>query len=646
MKKTLRGAKKKKKKPYRMPPSPRGRKALWVNVLPEDLWIKVKRGTTVYEALQQRGLDVGGECGGVGTCGKCKVRVITAVAPPDGQEVKLLSAEEREQGIRLACRVRVTKTTVVHTDIAPAEMELFQILKDGAAPAPVPAADPLIARTTLQVQPPSMEHPESDFYRLRQALGPGFESLHISHHCLSGLYRNLRRTDFQGNAILHRRYLVGFEPVSSPSGRYGIIFDIGTTTLVGKLIDLTDGAEVGVISRLNSQSRFGSNVISRIQYVRLRKQGGKRMRELLLRDLNLIVRRLLEANGLPPESIFVAVAAGNTTMQHFLLDLDPSGIAEAPFSPVITEAVTFPASAMGLALHPNAVLYVLPSKSGYIGGDHIAFILATGAFAEKDRLILGLDFGTNGEIFLGNRRRMLTCSTAAGPALEGARIHRGMIARAGAVEGVRVDETGLHYDVIGNVKPKGLCGSGLVDMVAVLLHYGVVDASGLLGPERISEAGDLFRSRVVPQADGDVHDFLVADPRESFYGDRILLTQRDIRELQLAKAAVAAGVQLLLEQMGARVEDVDRILLAGALGNYVNPYSAMRIGLLPVADPERIASMGNAASVGAQMALLDRRNWNKASAIVEHVEHLELSVHPNFYDHFVREMNFPDTNLW
>jgi uncharacterized 2Fe-2S/4Fe-4S cluster protein (DUF4445 family) len=342
----------------------------------------------------------------------------------------------------------------------------------------------------------------------------------------------------------------------------------------------------------------------------------------------------------------VAVAAGNTTMQHFLLNLDPSGIAEAPFSPVITEGVTFPAPAVGLDLHPNAVLYVMPSKSGYIGGDHIAFILSSGAFRESERLILGLDFGTNGEIFLGNRERMLTCSTAAGPALEGARISRGMIARAGAVEGVRVNEKGLDYDVIGNVKPKGLCGSGLVDMVAVLLHYGVVDKNGLLGPDGIMESGDLFGSRVIAQPDGLVHDFLVAGTEESYYGDRILLTQKDVRELQLAKAAVAAGVRLLLQEMGVGMESVDRILLAGALGNYVNPYSAMRIGLIPMVDLARIASVGNAASSGAQMALINRRYWREAAAIVEHVEHLELSVHPYFYDAFVQEMNFPETNLW
>jgi uncharacterized 2Fe-2S/4Fe-4S cluster protein (DUF4445 family) len=296
-----------------------------------------------------------------------------------------------------------------------------------------------------------------------------------------------------------------------------------------------------VMSRLNSQSRYGSNVINRIQFVREKKLGLKRMRELLIADLNWITRGLLEAGGLVPEDIFIAVAAGNTTMQHFLLGLDPSGIAEAPFTPVITEGVTFRTAELGLDMHPDAVLYVMPSRSGYIGGDLISFILCSGAAQETDHIILGLDFGTNGEIFIGNRHRMLTCSAAAGPALEGARISRGMMARAGAIESVRVNANNLQYNVIGNIKAKGLCGSGLVDLVAVLLHFGVIDTQGLMSPHLIREEGDLFRSRVLPVRNLPVFDFLVAGRYQSFNRKPILLTQLDVRELQLAKAAVAAG---------------------------------------------------------------------------------------------------------
>jgi uncharacterized 2Fe-2S/4Fe-4S cluster protein (DUF4445 family) len=367
----------------------------------------------------------------------------------------------------------------------------------------------------------------------------------------------------------------------------------------------------------------------------------------LINDLNGITRRLAETGGISTRNIFVAVAAGNTAMQHLLLGLDPSGIAEAPFAPVITEGVTFPTRHIGLDVHPDAMFYVMPSKSGYIGGDLVSFILSSAAADQEDKVILGLDLGTNGEIFLGNRRRMLTCSAAAGPAFEGGRIVHGMIAKSGAIESVRVQDEMLTYNVIGNIKPKGLCGSGLVDLVAVLLHYGVVDPEGLVGPDRIAEAGDVFISRLARHPNGEIHDFLVAAADESFDSRAIFLFQKDIRELQLAKGAVAAGIDLLMAKLGINsAADIDQIYLAGALGNYVNPLSAMRIGLIPMVEPEKVVSLGNAAATGATMVLLSKQKWQRAIAIADQVEHVELSLHPDFYDAFIAAMDFPDINLW
>jgi uncharacterized 2Fe-2S/4Fe-4S cluster protein (DUF4445 family) len=644
MKNNQTNRKKRRKKLYQPHPRIRDRRSVWLNVLPADRWIKVKRNFTLLETLQKAGIELESDCGGDGTCGKCRVRIVTALGPPDEQEKKLLTKEELERGERLACRVRIKKSLVVYTDEPPSQLAMVQILKHGRTPDVT--LDPLIEKQAAEVPPPSLENPESDFRRLRIALGDAFADMRITAHCLGSLYRDLRYTGFRGEALIHDNCLLSWEPPGSFRGRYGLVFDIGTTTLVGKLIDLTDGHEVGVMSRLNSQSRYGSNVINRIQYVREKKAGRKRMRELLIADLNWITRGLLEAGDLVPEDIFIAVAAGNTTMQHFLLGLDPSGIAEAPFAPVITEGVTFRTAELGLNMHPDAMLYVMPCRSGYIGGDLISFILCSGSAQETDRMILGLDFGTNGEIFLGNRHRMLTCSAAAGPALEGARISRGMMARAGAIESVRVKDNNLQYNVIGNIKAKGLCGSGLVDLVAVLLHFGVIDTQGLMGPLLIREEGDLFRSRVLPVKDLEVFDFLVAGPYQSFNRKPILLKQLDVRELQLAKAAVAAGVQVLMKRMGISVEDIDTIYLAGALGNYVNPYSAMRIGLIPCTAPEKIVSLGNAASAGARLTLLSKSHWHEAADIARRIEHVELSVQPDFEDYFVDAMDFPAGNLW
>ncbi len=632
--------KKKKKKPIRE----KTRKVVWLNLLPDDIWLRVKPGLTIYEALQNTDLDIDTECGGLGTCGKCKVRIITALGPPDKQEEKLLTAEELENGIRLACRTRIRKSLVVHTDVHRETEDMFQILKHGVYYDM--QIDPLIEKIPTQVSPPDSMNSESDFKRLRSALGPHYQDIKVTHQCLTSLYRNLRDTGFKGEALLHRRCLLSWAPPESDYGRYGLIFDIGTTTLVGKLINLTDGHEVAVISRLNTQSRYGSDVISRIQHIRDNRKGLQKMRNLLIRDLNAIVRRLVYAADIAKEYIFVIVAAGNTTMQHILLGLDPSDIAIAPFAPVITEGVTFPAKEIGLDVNMDAMLYVMPAKSGYIGGDLISFILSSMVWEQSEKTILGLDFGTNGEIFLGNADRILSCSAAAGPALEGARISSGMIAKSGAIETVRFMEERLQFKIIGNVKPRGLCGSGLVDLVALLLHHGAVDVEGLLSPAGLSPDNHAMRTHFQVSHEDEVYDFVIASPEESLHGKPVLLSQKDIRELQLAKGAVGAGVELLMQEMGIRADQIDEIYLAGALGNYVHPLSAMRVGLIPRVEPHKVVSMGNAASSGAAMALLSKKYWEKSLELSERVHHLELSLHPDFYDSFVDQMNFPDFNLW
>ncbi|MGD9368583.1 MAG: ASKHA domain-containing protein [Desulfobacteraceae bacterium] len=635
---------KKKRRPYRTPPPAKNKKVNWLNILPDDIWVRVKHGRTIFEALQKTNLDLSSECGGLGTCGKCKVRIVTPIGPAGKQERKLLPPAELEGGIRLACQTRIKKTLVVHSSVQHDAGDMFQILKHGFEQEI--EIDPLLDIVPLSLKPPDLHDAASDFNRVRNALGPLYTDLKITHSCLSSLYHGLRSTGFCGEALLHRRCMLAWSPQGSPNGRFGLIFDIGTTTLVGKLIDLEQGRERGVISRLNSQTQYGSNVIRRIQYIRESKKGLQRLRRLLIRDLNAITRRLAEAGGIETQNIFVAVAAGNTTMQHILLGLDPSGIAEAPFVPVVTEGVTFPTRLLELDLNPDAMLYVVPSKSGYIGGDLMAFILSSGVAEQDDKIILGIDLGTNGEIFLGNRNRLLTCSAAAGPAFEGARITHGMIAKSGAIESVYVDHQQLRYRVIGNLNPKGLCGSGLVDLVAVLLHFGVIDPEGLIGPKQIDEAGNLFASRLVRSNESDIHHFLVASPEASFNGRTILLHQLDVRELQLAKGAVAAGIEILMQQLGITAGNIDQVCLAGALGNYVHPLSAMRIGLIPIVDPGKVVTMGNAAAAGAAMALLSKKNWQQLKAIADQVEHVELSLHHGFDEIFVAAMDFPDNNLW
>ncbi|MFC1789021.1 ASKHA domain-containing protein, partial [Thermodesulfobacteriota bacterium] len=604
------------------------KKMVWLNILPDDVWIKVRRGDTVYNALQNTEIELEKDCAGLGKCGKCKIRVITPLGKPSEETLELLDPDELERGIRLACQTKILRNLAIYTKELDDETEFFQILKHGHMPEV--ELDPLIERRQVSIPPPSLENSLSDVQRIREALGPEYQNLKTTYRCLFSLYKNLRATDFEGTAIIHNNCLVEWQPRDSIGGVFGLTFDLGTSTLVGKLVNLLEGQEVAVISRFNSQRKYGADVISRIQYIKGHPKGLVHLQKILIRDLNLITKRLLESFRLKQKDILVSVAAGNTTMQHFMLSLDPTGIAEAPFTPLITEGMTFRARDVGLRLHPDAMLYVMPAKSGYIGGDLIGFILSSGAAEQDDKLVLGLDLGTNSEIFLGNKRRMLTCSAAAGPALEGARISHGMIARAGAIESFRFEENDIFYNVIGNIKPKGLCGSGLVDLAALLLHHGIVDPEGLICPPDQHKKRNSMTARVIQTQENEIHDFLLASPRDSLDGKPIVLTQKDIRELQLAKAAIASGIKILLKTMGAGIEDIDDVYLAGALGNYVHPLSAMRIGLLPKVNPEKIISLGNAASTGANMILLSKRYWKRSAEIAADLEHLELSGHTDF----------------
>jgi len=616
-----------------------GKKAryVWLNVLPDDLWLKVRRGVTIWEALKDTDVEVEGRCGGLGKCGKCKVKVISAIGPPTEEERELLDEEELQQGIRLACRTVVDKDLTLYAGGKKPDPEYFQILKSGHQP--VYHFEPHVEKRVLQLVPDTLEDGLSDFGRIKVALGAEHHDLTAGLQCLKALPRSLKRAGDRGTAVLFGKRLLAWQDWEEVNRQFGIVFDLGTSTLVGKLVNLQDGREHAVVSLVNSQIRYGTDVISRIKYVRGNTRRLKALNGILLKDLNRIVRRLLEVGGLKPEDIFLVVAAGNTTIQHFFLGLPPSGIAEAPFSPVTTDGLTLRASDAGLKIHPEALLFVMPTRSSYIGGDLISVILASGAAEQEEEIVLGMDFGTNGEIFLGNGRRLLTCSAAAGPALEGATISQGMIARQGAIETVRLNKKkGLRYGIIGNIAPKGICGSGLVDLAAVLLDQGIIDPEGLILPDG-NEAPASLRKRVVQR--GEVHAFEVAPAKKTHHGNPILLTQKDVRELQLAKGAVSAGVRILMKELGVELRDISRVYLAGALGNYVDPRSAMRIGLIPSVEEEIVTSLGNAASTGATMALLSRWYWDFACEIAQTVENVDLFSRLDFNEVFVEEMDFP-----
>lgn len=616
---------------------------VWLHVLPDDRWFHVAQGETIWEALQPTDVELEGDCYGLGRCGRCKVKVLSEIEEPSDAEKALLDEDELEQGIRLACRTPIVRDLVISTrEEEMTAAEYFSILTTSHVLSeryiPQDQLDPLIDKRLVTL-PFSLQHEGlSDLDLIKLGLGPEYQDLQASLHCLRTLRDDLEEGRFRGVAVLHDHCLMDWQGEGHLDRRYGLVFDLGTSTLVGKLFSLVDGSEVAVGSALNSQKRYGSDLISRLQYCQDHPRGLKTMQSLILKDLNQITANLLETAAVDPVDIFVAVASGNTTMQHLLLGLSPAGIAQAPFSPVVTDGLVLNAADVGLQLHPAALLYTMPMKSGYIGGDLLSFIIASGVAEQQDQIILGLDMGTNGEVFLGNGKRLLTCSAAAGPALEGARITHGMTGRAGAIEGVAFEEGNLRFRVIGNVRPEGICGSGLVDLVAVLLECGIIDGEGLIGHSAQEEYSDL-NSRVI--ARGGVNSFLVASAEESAHEKPIYLTQRDVREFQLAKGAIAAGIRTLMDELGIGVPDIGRVYLAGALGNYIDRHGAMRTGLMPRVDADIVQSLGNAASTGAAMVLMVRQYWQTAADLVRFIEHVELSWRADFNQYFVEHMGFP-----
>jgi uncharacterized 2Fe-2S/4Fe-4S cluster protein (DUF4445 family) len=622
-------------------------KSLWLHVFPKDIWVPAYRGDTILDALQRADVEVDGDCGGLGKCGKCKIKILSVVRPATKMERELLDEEEIKEGIRLACRTKITRDLAISVGEVSAEPDYIKILTTSHVIRheyiPISQLNPLVEKKPVTLAPESYHNGLSSLDCIKQGLGTEYSDLEAALPCLQVLPEKLKETGAEGRVVLHNHYLMDWQSPGDDEQGYGLVFDLGTSTLVGKLMNLHDGSEVAVASRINSQNRCGADVISRLHYLKQRPGGLETLNYLLLSDLNKIIRQLQKTAGLAPEDIFIAVAAGNTTMQHLLLRLSPIGIAEAPFSPVVTDGMIVNAADIGLELNPAALLYSFPVKSGYIGGDLISFILTSGVTEQEDEIILGLDLGTNGEIFLGNGKRLLTCSTAAGPAFEGARISSGMIAKAGAIEGVRHEGGELYYRTIGNISPKGICGSGLVDLAAVLLHCGVIDHEGLirLSPEKKYKD---MNSRVISRGDG--YDFIVASKQESFRNRPIYLTQKDVRELQLAKAAMAAGIQTLMDELGIAGKDIDRVYLAGALGNYVDRISTLRIGLLPQVKIERIKSLGNAASMGASMVLLSKKHWQMAKTVTDFIEHVELSFRRDFNKYFIEHMDFPAENIW
>lgn len=436
----------------------------------------------------------------------------------------------------------------------------------------------------------------------------------------------------------------GFVPDEPQSGepRYGVAFDIGTTTVVGMLWDLSENRLVDMIAKTNPQSRYGADVISRITWSSESPENRKQMQKLIVDCFNEMLDTFEEQYQVEAACIRRATVVGNTTMSHLFLGYDAKTLAVSPFSPAFTGPVSRTAEALGLHMDSAAEVAVLPNIAGHVGSDIVAVMIAAG-IKERQGITLAIDIGTNGEIVLGGKGRMLTCSTAAGPAFEGARIYHGMRAAEGAIEKVEIRDGEVSLKIIGNKAPVGICGSGLIDAIAQMLDAGLVSFKGnLLSAEEAPAKG------VHPELAGRLrkgengNEFVLAWREKD---EDIVINQKDIREVQLAKGAIFGGIQVLLQCLGTKTDELDEILLAGAFGSYIDKRSALRIGLLPNAGLAKVSHIGNAAGVGACMALLSAEARRQAELQSQEVEHVELALHPSFEKEYLQGMYFPKESI-
>ncbi len=612
-----------------------------VRIEPDGLSIQVAAGDTLLSAVERAGVIVDTPCGGRGGCAKCTMRVVAGKAPPSEACELAFDRTKLAAGWRLACQIQVGSDLTVEVPAA-ARVAGERIVADGAAGSH--SLNPQVFQAEISVPAPTLDDQRSDLDRLLAAGGERLAGLVPALGFLRELPGALRAEGGRVTATARLSTasgcgrLLSVAPTSAAPRLLGACFDLGTTTVVGELWDLASGKRLAVASRTNPQREFGADVISRTEHAAASAEGLSRLQKLAAGCLDEILAECLKAAGCLPADVHDLVVAGNTVMQHLLLGVTSEHIAMSPFAPVFTAGRTAPAAELGIAAAPGALLSVMPAVSGYVGGDIVAGLLAT-RLLEKDGPAAGpvlfIDIGTNGEMVLVADGKATGCSTAAGPAFEGARISRGMRAMSGAIEEVRFDGADLVCLTIDGATPRGICGTGLIDAAAALLGAGLMDETGrLLEPEELpAETPAPLRARLRMTEDGA--EVLLGASRE------VPLTARDLRELQLAKAAVRAGAETLLAEAGLAAADLSRVLLAGAFGSYIDPATALAIGLLPDVPVEKVSFGGNTSAAGARLALLDAARSERAAELAREVDYLELSGRSDFQERFAEAMMFP-----
>lgn len=616
-------------------------KKFQVTFQPSGVRGEVLEGTTILDASRELGVGIESLCGGIKACGKCKVKLVEGrLFPFMEEESKFITEAEKTDGYRLGCAAQIKGDVLVF--VPEESLAGKQVVRKAATERAI-ELNPAIHLYYVELSPPSFQDLRGDLDRLKKELSEKYHlsPLDIDYHVLLKLPRVLRQANWNVTAVIWmEKEILDVKP-GRVEDAYGVAIDVGTTTVAAYLCNLRSGEVMATGSMMNPQISYGEDVMSRISYVVANPEDGlEKMNQLIVDGLNRLTRDVTEKCHLSPEDILELTFVGNTVMHHLLLKIDPQYLGVSPFPPVVRQSVNLKARDLGLKVHPSANVYVLPVEAGFVGADNVGVLIAEEPYHQDERVLI-IDIGTNGELVMGGRTLLTSSSCATGPALEGATIKFGMRAALGAIERVRIDPQTLEADfkVVDeeywrsesrSVKAKGICGSGIIDTIAELYRNGIIEKSGRFNPKIQSSRMKISEGRP---------EFIIAWKEETSIGKEITITQSDVRNVQLAKGALYAGAKLMMKRLG--IERVDKIILAGAFGSYIDKEKAMILGMFPDCDLANVYAVGNAAGDGARIALLNRYKREEAEEVAGKIEYMELTIEEDFQREFIEALEFP-----
>ncbi len=603
-----------------------------ITFLPQNITWEANTSETILQAAVKAGVNIDGNCAGSGTCGKCKVRIIEGDLSQCDDHHHKLTEDEIEGGYRLACCHQVSEGMVIEmpeSETTASRKKKLIHLPDGFVPKAA------VTKRCIKVAAASIRNQNSDEARIKAALG--METLQFSLETLLKLPEIAKNAE-EITVTIRDGQVIDAESGNTEKANYGVAVDIGTTTVVIMLWNAASAEMMDIFAATNPQGAYGADVISRITFVMEKEENLDIIHKTIIDCINKAVSGFEETAGISRKNIYQMSVVGNTTMSHIFLGVNPAQLAVAPFTPVFTAPVDMTAKELDLAICPDAEVHVAANIAGHVGSDITAGIITTDLM-QCDKGHLFIDIGTNGEIVLTGNGRAVACSTAAGPAFEGSSIKQGMRAARGAIERVDILEDAVAIETIGDTVPIGICGSGIIDAVGEMIRVGIVDKSGrLLSREKLAKKG-LNENILRHIKEGEkANDFVLYFSKDG--KSDVVITQKDVREVQLAKAAISAGITIMMKEIGIEKDQVTKISIAGAFGNYIRNISAINIGLLPKIDEEKIFSLGNSAGIGASMILLSRESKEEAQKVAREIEHIELAARSDFQDQYMMAMMF------